>query len=144
MIQTSGENLSPAPGAAQQSGLKTTVTICYVLYLVGFIMFFTAIIGVIIAYIKKADAAGTVWESHFRNLIVVFWVTFAAFIVGLASLPISFYAYGSFFERDVSWPEISLLALPVVAAILIYLALFIWFLYRMIRGLLRAAEDRAY
>lgn len=144
MTETGGANLPPTSGAVQQSGLKSTVTICYALYLVGLIIFVTTIVGVIIAYIKKSDAAGTVWESHFRNLIVVFWVMLAAFVVGLASLPISFYAFASFFESDVSLPEISVLALPVLAAILIYLMLFIWFLYRMIRGLIHAAEDRAY
>jgi len=86
MTETSGEHLTPAPvpgpGETQQSGLRTTAMICYVLYLVAFINGLTAIIGVIIAYIKRPEAAGTVWESHFRNLIVVFWVMFAGFSSG--------------------------------------------------------------
>ena len=148
MADASGGNLSPAPaqgpGAAQHSGLKTAAMICYVLYLVAFVNGLTAIIGVIVAYIKKADAAGTVWESHVRNLILVFWVMVAAFVVGLATFPISIYTIGTLLESDVSWPVLSALAFPLLAWMLLYLALFIWFLYRIIRGLIRAAEDRAY
>ena len=83
MAETSGGQPSPAPGSgeARHSGLRTTAMICYVLYLVAFINGLTAIIGVIIAYIKRSDAVGTVWESHFRNLIVVFWVMLAVLIV---------------------------------------------------------------
>lgn len=137
MIETRG-------GAAKQSGLRTTVMVCYVLYLVALFNGLTALIGVIIAYIKKSDAAGTVWESHFRNLILVFWVLLVGFVVGLATLPISLYTIAALFETDLTWPAISALAFPLLAGLLIYLALFIWFLYRMIRGLIRATEDRAY
>ena len=141
MAETSGGTPSPA---AEHASLKTTVMSCYVLYLVGFIVGLTAIIGVVIAYIKKSDAVGTIWESHFNNLILVFWVMFAAFIAGLASLPLTFYSLATFFENDVSLPQISLFAFPVLAVMFIYLALIIWFVYRMVRGLIRAAEDRAY
>lgn len=142
MTETSSENLTP--GAAQQSGLRTTTMICYGLYLLGIFTGFTTIIGVIIAYIKKSDAVGTVWESHFRNLILVFWVMFAAFVAMLVTFPITFYAVGIRFESDLTWQAVSALAVPLLAWILIYLCLFIWFLYRIIRGLMRAAEDRAY
>ena len=148
MAETSGEHLTPAPvpgpGETQHSGLRTTAMICYVLYLVAFINGLTAIIGVIIAYIKRSDAAGTVWESHFNNLIFVFWVMLAAFVVGLATLPISLFSLAALFEQDFAWPAISALAFPLLAWMLIFPVLFIWFLYRMIRGLIRAGDDRAY
>ena len=118
--------------------------ICYVLYLVAFMNGLTAIIGVVIAYIKKPDASGTVWESHFKNLILVFWVILAALIVGLVAFPISLYSIAALFETDFAWPALSALALPLLAWMLIVPVLFVWFLYRMIRGLIRAADDRAY
>jgi uncharacterized membrane protein len=118
--------------------------ICYVLYLVAFINGLTAIIGVIIAYIKKSDALGTVWESHFKNLILVFWVMLATFIVGLATLPISLFSLAALFEQNFAWPAVSALAFPLLAWMLIFPVLLIWFLYRMIRGLIRAGDDRAY
>jgi uncharacterized membrane protein len=142
MTETSGENLTP--GAAQQAGLRSTAMICYVLYLLGFFTGLTTIIGVVIAYIKKPDAVGTVWDSHFRNLILVFWVMLAAFVVGLATLPVWLYTIATVFENDFSWPAISAVALPLAALMFVYIGLFVWFLYRMIRGLIRAAEDRPF
>jgi len=142
MTETSSENLTP--GTSQQSGLRTTAMICYGLYLLGFFTGFTAIIGVIIAYIKKSDAVGTVWESHFRNLILVFWVMLAAFVLGLATLPIWFFAFASALDGDFSWPALSAVAFPLAALMFVYIGLFVWFLYRMIRGLIRASEDRPF
>jgi len=118
--------------------------ICYVLYLVSFLNGLTAIIGVIIAYIKKPDAVGTVWESHFKNLIVVFWVMLAALIIGLVTFPISLLSMGALYDGDFVWPALSAFALPLLLWIFIFPVLIIWFLYRMIRGLIRAADDRPY
>ena len=60
--------------AAQTSSLCSMVVLCYVLFLIACVNGITAIIGVIIAYVKRRDAAGTIWESHLNNLILVFWV----------------------------------------------------------------------
>lgn len=148
MAETSSGNPPPAPiqgpGEARLSGLRTAAMICYVLYLVAFINGLTAIIGVIIAYIKKSDAAGTVWESHFRSLILVFWVTLAVLILGLVSFPISLVSMSALFEGGFAWPALSAFALPLLAWIFIFPVFVIWFLYRMIRGLIRAADDRTY
>jgi uncharacterized membrane protein len=148
MTDNSGGNASPAPvqgpGEARQLGLRTAAMICYVLYLVAFINGLTAIIGVIIAYIKKSDAAGTVWESHFRSLIVVFWVMLAVLVLGLVSFPISLFSLAALFEGDFAWPALSAFALPMLAWIFIVPVFVIWFLYRMIRGLIRAADDKPY
>jgi len=148
MTDNNSGNASPAPvqgpGETQRSGLRTAAMICYVLYLVAFINGLTAIIGVIIAYIKKSDAAGTVWESHFRNLIVVFWVMLAVLILGLVSFPISLFSLAALFEGDFAWPALSAFALPMLAWIFIVPVFVVWFLYRTIRGLVRAADDKPY
>jgi uncharacterized membrane protein len=115
-----------------------------VLFLVAFINGLTAIIGVIIAYIKRSDAVGTVWESHFNNLIFVFWAMLAALVVFFATLPISLVSLATLFEQDFTLPAISALAFPLFVWMLIFPVLFIWFLYRMIRGLIRAGDDRVY
>ena len=148
MTDNSGGNASPAPvqgpDETQRSGLRTAAMICYVLYLVAFINGLTAIIGVIIAYIKKSDAAGTVWESHFRNLIVVFWVMLAVLILGLVSFPISLFSLAALFDCDFAWPALSAFAVPMLAWIFIVPVFVVWFLYRTIRGLIRAADDKPY
>ena len=148
MAETSGGNASPGPaqgpGEAQQSGLRTTAMICYVLYLLAFITGLTALVGVIIAYIKKPDARGTVWESHFRSLIVVFWVMFAVLVLGLLTLPVSLLSLAAFYDSDFAWPALSALALPTLVWMVVLPIFLVWFLYRMIRGLIRVSEDRAY
>jgi len=148
MAETSGGSVSPAPvqgpGEAQQSGLRTAAMICYVLYLVAFINGLTAIIGVIVAYIKKADAAGTVWESHFKSLILVFWVMLAILLLGLVSFPISLFSLAALYDSDFAWPALSAFAFPMLAWMFILPVFFIWSLYRIIRGLVRAADDKAY
>ena len=148
MAETRGGNASPAPvqgpGEAQQSGLRTTVMICYVLYLLAFITGLTALVGVIIAYIKKPDARGTVWESHFRSLIVVFWVMFAVIALGFLTLPVSLLSLAASYDSDFAWPALSAFALPTLVWMLIIPVFIVWFLYRMIRGLIRVSEDRAY
>lgn len=39
--------------------------------------------GVVIAYLKRAEFAGTAWESHATYAIRTFWIALAGAIVGL-------------------------------------------------------------
>jgi uncharacterized membrane protein len=107
----------PAPASA--SDVRTLVIVCYALYLLGILNGLTTLIGVIIAYVKREDARGTVWASHFDNLIVTFWVSL---VVGLVGLLTVFFLIGFVF----------------------WAVLFVWYLYRCIRGLLRTFENRRY
>ncbi len=100
---------------------RTFAIVVYVLYLLGApSIFFTMLIGVIVAYLKRREAAGTAFESHFVNAIEVFWV---ALVVGLVAI--------------VLWPLFLLGAL-------VHAGLFVWVLYRTLKGLFRAIEWRAY
>ncbi|MGQ0741337.1 MAG: DUF4870 family protein [Alphaproteobacteria bacterium] len=110
---------SPA-SAATVSDLRTLTIVCYVLYFVALFSGITAVIGVIIAYVKKGDARGTRWESHLDNLISVFWVALIGFIVGVLTI----------------W----MLGL----GFLILVALFVWYLYRTIKGILAAVDSKPY
>jgi uncharacterized membrane protein len=134
---------APAPPDDAMGGasdLRSLAFVCYVLFLLACANGVTAIVGVIIAYAKRRDAAGTIWRSHFDNLIFVFWVTIAAAILGLLTWPI---AFGAFF---VSWPFFwpPALTLPFAFGFVVFPLLAVWYLYRVIRGLLRASEERAY
>ena len=57
----------------------------YVLYLLGYIMGFTAIIGVIIAYLQ-AHSANTPIKSHYTFQIRTFGIGLGYFLVGLLLL----------------------------------------------------------
>ena len=131
---------APSDAAGGASDLRSLVFVCYVLYLLACINGVTAIIGVIIAYAKRRDAIGTVWKSHFDNLILVFWVMVAGVFLGMLTWPI---AIGAFFANwPVFWPPA--LGFPFVFALLIFPILAVWYLYRVVRGIIRAGDDRAY
>jgi uncharacterized membrane protein len=141
------ENPSAAPlpnQAGTQQHLRSLALLSYVLFLVSFFNGLTAIVGVIIAYIKRRDATGTVWQSHFDNLILVFWVMLAICLVGLISFPISLVSLTLWFSGDFVWPAFSVFALPVLVWMVALPILVIWFFYRMIRGLIHASENRPY
>ncbi len=71
------------------------------------------IIGLIVAYVKRGEAAGTWLQSHYRWLIRTFWLSILWNIVGWLAL-------------------VTLIGIPI--AIAIWVAVTIWVLYRLIRG----------
>lgn len=95
--------------------------VVYGLYVAALISVGVAgIAGVIVAYIKRGEAKGTIWESHFDNQINAFWVWFVLFLIGI--------------------PGILALGLGFI---LIGFA-FLFFLYRAIKGLILALENKPY
>jgi len=146
------DNASQAPSGrplpdqtdSRQSHLRSLALVGYVLFLVSFMNGLTAIAGVIIAYVKRRDAAGTIWQSHFGNLILVFWVMLAAFLLALISFPVSVLSLGLWLSGDFVWPAFSAFAVPVLFWMFAGPLLLIWFFYRIIRGLIHASENRAY
>lgn len=105
--------------AADENRLMAIVI--YGLYIAALISCGLAgIAGVIVAYIKRGEARGTIWESHFDNQINAFWVWFVLFAIGI--------------------PGVLVFGLGIL---LIGFA-FVWFLYRAIKGLLLALENKPY
>ena len=62
--------------------LKNMAMAVYVLNLLAFFNGVTAIFGAIIAYVKRNDAAGTIYASHFQQQLRVFWIALAVGIIG--------------------------------------------------------------
>ena len=106
------------PAAASDSA-RTLAIVIYLLYLASLINGITAIVGVAIAYAKREDARGTPYESHFSNAIELFWV----FLVGmLIAVPLCFVLVG----------------IPLV------IVLYVWVIFRTVKGLIRAVDNRPY
>ena len=109
----------------------------------------TALIGAIIAYARRDEARGTVWESHYRNLIRVFWVG-AVFALSLIAMALTglFAAIGlalSSAWADGDWvASLPLLGAAIPLVLLVWLIFGIWYLYRVLRGFIRALDDKAY
>jgi len=137
---------APAPGL--KADLRPLVIACYFLFLIACINGLTAIIGVAIAHARRREAAGSVWQSHFHNLILVFWVFLAAVLLAMLSWPVGMWAAVSaiLMSRSpeiVTWPSY-LIVFPLLFALVIFPVLVLWYFYRTIRGLIRAAESRPY
>jgi len=100
--------------------LRGSAIVGYVLYLVGWpTCHLATIAGLVLAYIQRGEARGTIWESHFRNLIETFWI---ALVVAIVAIPLCFVFVG----------------FPIL------FGLAIWVLYRTIKGLVRAIDDQPY
>jgi uncharacterized membrane protein len=94
--------------------------VAYVLYLVGLpTLHLTTIAGLILAYVQRDEARGTVWQSHFDAIISTFWISLALGIVSaiLCIVGVGFVMFG---------------------------LLVLWFAYRAIRGLVHAIDSKPY
>ncbi|MEJ0028128.1 MAG: hypothetical protein WDN01_19040 [Rhizomicrobium sp.] len=138
------EAVSDAPA---QGELRVVSLICYGLFLLALVNGITAIAGVILAYIKRDEARGTVWESHMRNLIRVFWVGVvlagAALVLILPALSTLIYALIAT-DGHPPPPLVGGLVATVPILWLAGLAFLVWYLYRTIGGFARALDGKAY
>jgi uncharacterized membrane protein len=105
--------------------LRKVALLDYLLHIVGLLlsMGVLSVVALIINYIKRDDANGTIYRSHMDWMIATFWWTL--FWVVVAFVP-------------------SLLLTMVTFGLLSFLFLIpcLWFLYRMVKGLLRLLDGR--
>jgi uncharacterized membrane protein len=110
------ENVAVANAEIERSA-KSLTTLIYVLYAASFLVGITAIVAIIMNYIKKGDVAGTFLESHFRWQIRTFWF-------GLL------------------WSVVGGLLMVVVVGWAVIAANFVWLIYRIVKGFLRLNENK--
>jgi len=91
------------------------------LVVTAFLLGWPSILAVILNYIKRSDAKGTMFESHFRWQIRTFWFAVPWAIAGL-----------------VLW--ITLVLIP--AAIVLWILTGLWVAYRVIRGWITLLRNR--
>lgn len=116
-IRREGERPAPAGNAPASESLKTLVAVVYGLQLAGFLVAFTPIVGVILNYVKRAEARGTWLESHFTWQIRTFW-------------------------WSLLWCAVGLALVLVMVGFFILLAAAVWVLYRAIRGWVELSEGK--
>ncbi|MGE6781222.1 DUF4870 family protein [Ensifer adhaerens] len=94
---------------------KINVQVIYVLYLVGFAVGITPIIGVVMAYLNRGK--GTPWvQTHYVWAIRTFWISLLFLLI-------------------------SLLLTVVLVGILGFIATAVWIVVRCVVGLQRAARE---
>lgn len=115
------EVFRPEPGS-REDNLRKVALVDYLLHIVGLVFSagLLSVVAVIINYVKREDANGTIYRSHMDWMISSFWWTLLWVV--LAFIP-------------------ALLSVGLLSFLLLIPA--IWFLYRMIKGLLRLIDGRA-
>jgi uncharacterized membrane protein len=102
---------------------KKWATLVYCLQGLGFISGITWIVGVVINYVlADAVTSDPTAASHFRYQIRTFWYTLALLVISSALVFTVFLS-------------------PV--GVLGYVALYVWAIYRVVRGAVSLSEDRA-
>ena len=78
-----------------------------------------ALLGVLVAYVKRSDARDTIWESHFTNQIRTFWISLLLFLV---AFPLSLILVG--------W--------------IVWGVMLLYYLWKSTKGTVRAIDRRGY
>ena len=78
------ETLNPVDEKEQAN--KTITTAIYALYALSLFVGITALVAIVLNYIKKNDVAGTFYESHFRWQIRTFWFGLLWGMIGVITL----------------------------------------------------------
>jgi uncharacterized membrane protein len=106
------------PERTREERLKTITTIVYALQAGFFLLGVSALVALILNYVKLDDVRGTWLESHFRWQIRTFW--FALLWYALAGL---------------TW--------IVFVGMLVAFANTLWIIYRIIKGWLDLSENQS-
>jgi uncharacterized membrane protein len=102
--------------AEQLASLKQITLVVYVLQALSFAFGVTAIVGLVINYIKRDEAVGTIYESHFDWQIRTFWWGLLWSVVGV------------------------ILAFVLIGFAVLFVVL-IWAVYRVVKGFLKLNDN---
>ncbi|MBI1328381.1 MAG: hypothetical protein GC166_00605 [Alphaproteobacteria bacterium] len=108
-----------AAAPARDDQNRTMTIIIYGLLLAALFNGITAVVAVILAYVKRDDMRGTIYEGHLSNAIEIFWTALVVGVLGCVTIPLAI-------------------------GIFILAGLYIWFIYRSVKGLVRAIDARPY
>jgi uncharacterized membrane protein len=111
-------NGASAKSPEELGSLKTITMVVYALQALSFLWGVTAIVGIIINYVKREDAAGTVYQSHFDWQIRTFWFGLLWGVVGF------------------------LLIFALGLGFLILFVAWVWMIYRVVKGWLKLTEGK--
>ncbi len=106
-----------APSAEKLASIRQLTLVCYILYALSWFTGITGIVAIIINYIKREDAAGTIYESHFAWQIKTFWIGLGVAIVGF-------------------------LLMFVLVGFLVLIGGAVWSIYRLVKGFLNWNDNK--
>ncbi|WJJ93273.1 DUF4870 family protein [Neopusillimonas aromaticivorans] len=107
----------PVEDPEKIKSLKTITTVIYALNALSLFVGISSIVAIIMNYVKLSDTRGTWLESHFRWQIRTFW-------------------YG------ILWAVVSFVLMFVMVGYVLLVAVGIWYIYRIVKGWLRLADNK--
>ncbi len=111
-------NMDTIPVAdSKTASLKTLTTVTYALYALALFVGISAIVAVVLNYIKREEVQGTWLESHFKWQIRTFWWTLLWCVVGWATFLIL-----------IGW--------------VVWGVAFVWYVYRIAKGWLNLNDNK--
>ena len=110
-------NTDLAPPSEKIASLKTLSTAIYALYAVSLFFGVTAIVAIVLNYLKREEVQGTWLESHFRWQIRTFWWSMLWLVVG-----------------GITW--------IILIGWLVWGVACIWFIYRIAKGWLNLNDNK--
>ncbi len=139
-------NTTNVSEAIPSSQAFTLVGVTYGLYGLGLFLFWPTVIGLVIAYVKRADVPELL-SSHYRWLIRTFWWSLLAWVVMIGVMLVvmvpnaleieSAVQSGQYF--NIPWELIGAGVLGALGIAIVWL----WTIYRLIRGAVRLSDGRA-
>jgi uncharacterized membrane protein len=101
----------------QLESLRRLTLAVYLLYAASWFLAVTALIGIIINYVKREDVAGTLYESHFTWQIRTFW-------------------------WSLMWAVVGMVTMFVLVGFVILAVGAIWTIYRIVKGFLNWSDGK--
>jgi uncharacterized membrane protein len=108
---------APVRTPEQLAALKQIAMVVYGLQALSFFWGLPALVGVIINYVKRDAARGTVYESHFEWQIRTFW-------------------------WGLLWAVLGVLLAVVLVGFVVMAVSWLWMLYRVVKGWLKLTEGQ--
>jgi uncharacterized membrane protein len=101
----------------QLDSLRQITLAVYILYALSWVTGITAIIGIVLNYIKREEVQGTLYESHFTWQIRTFW-------------------------WGLLWSVLGVITMVVLVGFAILFATAVWTIYRLVKGWLNWNERK--
>jgi uncharacterized membrane protein len=100
------------------ASLKQVTMVVYALQALGFLTGgVTAIVAIVVNYVKREDVAGTIYQSHFEWQIKTFW-------------------------WGLLWGVLGMLSLVILVGFAVLFAAWVWTVYRVVKGWLKLTEGK--
>lgn len=118
-VATTPADAAPQATTGIAENEKKLATIVYALQAIGCFTFITALIGVIMNHVKSGDLQDPVVKSHFSWQMRTFWWSFFWGVLAIIGATVTF-GIGGF----------------------LFIPLFIWYIYRVVKGWLRLNDGK--